>query len=262
VSLRLVRSFGHVTRQSGRALDRRRFGVPPGGAFDREALALANALVGQDPASEGWELALASADFEAQSDGWLAVVGGDGGSAIRLDAGQVFAVPVPALGARTYVAWGHVRAAGSVRHLAEPPSSSRVTPIAVVSGPQAEAFDVSRLLGAEWRVSHASDRVGIRLDGAGPAHALELPSEPACPGAIQVTPSGQPIVLGPDGPTIGGYPKPLVVASVDLNRLGQLRPGVAVTFELISLEEARERARMAAEDLARRVWEIRLATQG
>ena len=57
-------------------------------------------------------------------------------------------------------------------------------------------------------------------------HGFSLASEPAIPGAIQIPPSGGPIVLGPDGPTIGGYPKVAVVIDADLDRLGRAGPGI------------------------------------
>ena len=56
-------------------------------------------------------------------------------------------------------------------------------------------------------------------------------SEPVCPGAVQVTPDGQCIVLGVDGQTIGGYPKIAQVIQADLDALGQLRPGQAIQFK-------------------------------
>lgn len=57
-------------------------------------------------------------------------------------------------------------------------------------------------------------------------------------GTIQAPPSGQPIILLVEQQTTGGYPRVGVVASVDLFRLGQLRPGDEVRFRLVSLEEA------------------------
>ena len=60
--------------------------------------------------------------------------------------------------------------------------------------------------------------------------AGELPSEPTLPGAIQVPPDGQPIVLGPDAPVTGGYPVIAVVREADLDRLAQLRPGDRVAL--------------------------------
>ena len=45
------------------------------------------------------------------------------------------------------------------------------------------------------------------------------------PGSIQVPPDGAPIVMAAEGPTTGGYVKPLVIVSADLPKLGQLVPG-------------------------------------
>lgn len=53
----------------------------------------------------------------------------------------------------------------------------------------------------------------------------DRPSFGVVPGAIQLTPSGQPIVLMPDGGVTGGYPVLAVVISADLPALGQLVPG-------------------------------------
>ena len=87
---------------------------------------------------------------------------------------------------------------------------------------------------------------------------MELPSRPTAVGTIQVTPSGMPILLGPDGPTIGGYPQAAVVARVDLDRLGQLPPGAEVRFEAVSLEEARELWQAQQTGLRRLIAELRV----
>jgi antagonist of KipI len=65
-------------------------------------------------------------------------------------------------------------------------------------------------------------------------------SEAVAPGAVQVPPDGQPIVLLPDCGTTGGYPRIAQVAAVDLPLLGQLRPGVQLRFREIGLAEAEE----------------------
>jgi allophanate hydrolase subunit 2 len=65
-----------------------------------------------------------------------------------------------------------------------------------------------------------------------------LPSEPMCPGAMQVATGGQPIVLMPDGPTVGGYPVIAVVCSADLGALAQRQPGDEVRFVELSLDDA------------------------
>lgn len=112
-------------------------------------------------------------------------------------------------------------------------------------GPHRHLLDASQVAAfwaATFTVSNQSNRVGIRLDGASiPApSAAEMVSEGAFPGAVQLTPSGQPIVLCVDHPTTGGYPIIAATASVDLHLLGQLRPGDNVRFERTTIEQARQ----------------------
>src|SRR5438132_10348095 len=99
--------------------------------------------------------------------------------------------------------------------------------------------------------------MGLRLAGNSlsmPEH--EMVSEPVCPGSVQVTRDGQCIVLGVDGQTIGGYPKIAQVIQADLDALGQLRPGQAIEFRRVTLEEAIERDRRDQAELRR--WTLRL----
>jgi antagonist of KipI len=83
--------------------------------------------------------------------------------------------------------------------------------------------------------------MGIRLEG--PAIPLdasrEMITEGVSLGAIQVPPSGQPIILFVEQQTTGGYPKIANVISADLHSLGQLRPRDAIRFERIEMSEAR-----------------------
>jgi antagonist of KipI len=67
---------------------------------------------------------------------------------------------------------------------------------------------------------------------------VELISEAALPGTVQLPPSGQPIVLMAEAPVTGGYPRIGQVAAVDLPRLAQRRPGDAVCFRHDTLEHA------------------------
>ena len=69
------------------------------------------------------------------------------------------------------------------------------------------------------------------------------------PGAVQLPPSGQPIVLMPDAPTVGGYPVPAMIAAADRHITGQLRPGDELAFEWIDEDEARHRSRELAQRL-------------
>jgi antagonist of KipI len=97
----------------------------------------------------------------------------------------------------------------------------------VQPGPQHGALDPSTWDGREYRVSADADRCGLRLIGETlPLRGSgEVLSEAMAPGSIQVPPDGQPIVMGVEGPTTGGYVKPLIVAPADLWKLGQLVPG-------------------------------------
>ena len=106
------------------------------------------------------------------------------------------------------------------------------------------------LSATEWRVGSAADRVGIRLVGDALPDGIggETTTHGVPWGAIQVPPGGQPIILGPDHQTTGGYRVPGVVISADLPRLGQLRPGAPVRLVATDRATALEaqRARRAA----------------
>lgn len=114
----------------------------------------------------------------------------------------------------------------------------------VTRGPQFDWFEEemqSRLFGEEYRVSGESNRMGLRFEGPRleAREREELISEGAPLGAIQVTPSGQPILLFVEHQTTGGYPKIANVIGADLHFVGQLRPRDAIRFAEVSLEEAR-----------------------
>src|SRR5690606_3049013 len=89
-------------------------------------------------------------------------------------------------------------------------------------------------------VSPDSNHIGIRLNGPAltnysPKHVL---SRGIGIGAIEIIPSGQPIVLHRGRGVTAGYPIIGVVTTVDLSMLGQVRPGDTVKFIYITIEEA------------------------
>lgn len=124
---------------------------------------------------------------------------------------------------------------------------------------QLDAPSQAALVETAWRVAPASNRIGLRLQGPplATAEAWTLPSEPVVPGTVQLPPDGQPIVLLGDCGTVGGYPRIGHVASVDLPRLAQLRPGETLRFATGTLADADRRA--CARDA--RVARIALAIQ-
>jgi antagonist of KipI len=111
--------------------------------------------------------------------------------------------------------------------------------VRVLSGAQIDWFDASMMASTEYRVTPASNRMGIRLAGKPlERRPRELISEAVAPGAVQVANDGQCIILGVDGQTIGGYPKLAHVIRADLDLLGQMRPGDIIRFALVSIDQA------------------------
>jgi biotin-dependent carboxylase-like uncharacterized protein len=114
----------------------------------------------------------------------------------------------------------------------------------VILGPQLDRFAAQArdaLLSGTYRVSTSSDRVGLRLEGPRIAHlgAADLLPEGIVCGALQVPGDGQPILLGRDHPTTGGYAKIATVIAADLWRLGQAKPGDRLRFAAVPVDEAR-----------------------
>ncbi len=138
-------------------------------------------------------------------------------------------------------------AAGDVLPVGPPPRewpSVEVAPVAPMTtgpvtarvrlGPRDDWFRrPADLFAGWWQVSSDTDRVGVRLDRAGGppltrADAAELPTEGMPLGAIQVPPSGQPVVFLADHPITGGYPVVGTVIDADVDLLAQVRPGQRV----------------------------------
>jgi biotin-dependent carboxylase-like uncharacterized protein len=112
----------------------------------------------------------------------------------------------------------------------------RVTP-----GPRRDWFTDAgwaSLVGQTYTVSSDSNRVGVRLEGSPLERARdgELPSEGMTLGALQIPPSGLPVLFLADHPVTGGYPVIAVLTDRDADHAAQLRPGERIRFTLGSLE--------------------------
>jgi 5-oxoprolinase (ATP-hydrolysing) subunit C len=96
------------------------------------------------------------------------------------------------------------------------------------------------LLRTTFTVRPESNRMGLRLasDASWKLNTLELVSAPVVPGTLQLPPQGQPILLGVDAQTIGGYPRLGHVITPDLDVVGQLRPGESLRFKMVTIDEA------------------------
>ncbi len=76
-------------------------------------------------------------------------------------------------------------------------------------------------------------------------------SRPVVPGTVQLPPDGQPIVLLGESQTIGGYAQLGHVATADLARLAQCRPGAEMFFRVVDVAVAQQARLVRAADLAR-----------
>jgi biotin-dependent carboxylase-like uncharacterized protein len=122
----------------------------------------------------------------------------------------------------------------------QPPSTVDLAPLAdpgagdvtvrVTPGPRRDWFTDeawATLVGQPYTATSDSNRVGVRLEGASleRARSDELPSEGMVRGALQVPPSGKPVLFLADHPATGGYPVIGYVVDDEVDRCAQLRPG-------------------------------------
>jgi biotin-dependent carboxylase-like uncharacterized protein len=114
----------------------------------------------------------------------------------------------------------------------------------VMKGPQSDHFHPSALdtlQRTRFTISPQSDRMGYRLTGGSLPEAErsgEMMSDATVVGAVQVPPSGQPILLMADRQTTGGYPRIATVITADLPIAGQLAPGDWIEFTECTREHA------------------------
>jgi len=133
------------------------------------------------------------------------------------------------------------------------PRFTRAWRLAVQEGPHpAPDFltreDMTTLLGATWQVQAHASRTGVRLSGprlrwarpdGGEAglHPSNVHDTPYSVGALNVS-GDTPILLGPDGPSLGGFACPVTVVSGHRWKLGQLRPGDTVRLDPVPTRTA------------------------
>lgn len=125
------------------------------------------------------------------------------------------------------------------------PAYSSAPRIRVMPGPELQQFSRTEIAGffsTRFRVSNDSNRMACRLQGW--EHWVEakkpLISAAVLPGTIQLTPSGQALVLLADAQTVGGYHRMAQVIAADMDQLAQLRPGSTVQFEMVNRQQALE----------------------
>jgi urea carboxylase len=126
--------------------------------------------------------------------------------------------------------------------------------IAVIYGPHgAPDFftpeDIEMFFSTDWKVHYNSARTGVRLIGPKPIwarddggeaglHPSNIHDNAYAVGTIDFT-GDMPVILGPDGPSLGGFVCPATIIEADLWKLGQLGPGDTIRFYPVSNEDAR-----------------------
>ncbi|MBC2907328.1 urea carboxylase [Streptomyces cupreus] len=162
---------------------------------------------------------------------------------------------------------GRALRAGDVLHGAEARTQTSVVPldqrpafggewrVGALEGPHAapEFFtedDIRDFYAADWKVHFNSARTGVRLVGPKPRwartdggeaglHPSNIHDTPYSIGAVDYT-GDMPVLLGPDGPSLGGFVCPATIATGQRWKLGQFRPGDTVRFVPVSAAAAAE----------------------
>ncbi|KAB0548536.1 urea carboxylase [Pseudomonas argentinensis] len=182
----------------------------------------------------------------------LGQFGGHGGRALR--AGDVLHIPALA-----------DRQAGAQLPAELYPALPAVREIRVIYGPHGapEYFTpayIDSFFATAWEVHFNSSRTGVRLIGPKPEwvrdsggeaglHPSNIHDNPYAIGAVDFT-GDMPVILGPDGPSLGGFVCPVTIIEADLWQLGQLKAGDKVRFVPVDIATARELAQNNAREYA------------
>ncbi len=149
------------------------------------------------------------------------------------------------------------------------PSITREWTIGVIPGPHCteeylQPDYLRQLIETSWEIHFNSSRTGVRLIGPKPnwtredggeagLHPSNIHDNAYAIGTLDLT-GDMPILLGPDGPSLGGFVCPVTTASAEFWKIGQLHPGDKVQFRLLTLEEA-DKLRKAQESFLQHLGE-------
>ncbi len=107
--------------------------------------------------------------------------------------------------------------------------------------------DIEMIFSTPWKVHHNSDRTGVRLIGPKPVwarkdggeaglHPSNIHDTAYAVGTVDFT-GDMPVILGPDGPSLGGFVCPATIVDAELWKIGQLKPGDIVRFRAVSMDD-------------------------
>ncbi len=177
--------------------------------------------------------------LESRSTFTLGQFGGHGGRALR--AGDVLRLP-------EFTPVDKAELGKGLR-----PSLGRTWKLHVTYGPHGAPdyftqADIDTFFDSEWEIHYNSSRTGVRLIGPKPEwarsdggeagmHPSNIHDNAYAVGTVDFT-GDMPVILGPDGPSLGGFVCPVTVISADLWKLGQLKAGDKVQFVPVSQDQA------------------------
>jgi urea carboxylase len=189
----------------------------------------------------------------------LGQFGGHAGRTLRV--GDVLHIPSAVMPANAGIQLNQLDT--GIRRYDNPPAYTHAWEIGVLYGPHgAPDFftdaDIDMFFATDWEVHYNSSRTGVRLLGPRPEwarkdggeaglHPSNIHDNAYAIGAVDFT-GDMPVILGPDGPSLGGFVCPATIVQAELWKMGQLRPGDTVRFKRLSQAQA-ERME-AAQDAA------------
>ncbi len=261
--LTIVSKFGFAELVSSPETGRREFGVPPGGWFDSVSAQLTLALLNQEASLPILEVANCALQLIAERDISLAICGFGHevllnshsvpmNSRIVVSKGSRIELAPTSVGCRCYLGTSG-QLLGQTR-LAEPPFDISHRIFRYV--PEHECVET------EAEMTPIFDRVGLRLRSTNDLKISDEPrSRPSIFGAIQVPHCREILIHGPDGPTIGGYPRLGTIISSDLPKLGQLKSQDVIQLLPVTKAIAVEEFLLEQRELAKRIHQIRLISK-
>lgn len=234
-----------MTPQGLSDLGRLARGLPAGGAMDPWAPRILNRLMSLEGSFPFLEFTLAGPVLTAKCDVIVALGGIEGSmepypvwEPFPVRNGETLNLRKIRNSSRLYMAIRKPRAANYLKRVKADSSLRQAAdaPVQIIANP----FFGEQMALPTMRLSPQSDRRGLRLEAAAAAlpPGREIPPEPMGYGAIQLPPSGSPIIVGPDGPATGGYSRMATVTCADLRKLAWLAPGQTVDLQLVSRNEA------------------------
>lgn len=243
MSLKVIKQFGHI-QQIGQPVRLRKYGVPSGGPIDPFTPEIVRAALLHDSTSTLVEV-MGTIVFEARRPMTVAWMTPQAGFVRHLKKFETIRVTCVGEFAGYLGFTPLTLPARNLEGMFPPVHQLRYLPLEVN-----QTFNIKSTLNLS--------RIGFRFDCELEAPSEQGPSEPAIQGLIQQTPSGQVIVLGPDGPVTGGYRKLGTIIRADWPYLASMHYFEDYELMPVNQEIAKTAYDSTIEDLNKRCQLLRI----